>query len=130
MGLTTWKDAPQGKILKRDLGIAKNYLNEKEISRLNRLVTMFIDYAELMAEDGVAMSMLDWLSETDNFLHNNRRRVLEGRGHVSHDDALKKAAGVYEQFRIRQDQDYISHFDKETSKYLTGRTKPEDEDNE
>jgi hypothetical protein len=130
MGLTTWKDAPQGKILKRDIGIAKNYLNEKEISRLNRLVTMFIDYAELMAEDGVAMSMQDWLSETDNFLHNNRRRVLEDRGHVSHDDALKKATGVYEQFRIRQDQDYISHFDKEISKYLTGMTKPEDEGND
>lgn len=54
MGLTTWKDAPKGKILKRDIGVAKNYLNEKEISRLNRLVTMFIDYAELMAEDGIA----------------------------------------------------------------------------
>jgi hypothetical protein len=90
MGLTTWKDAPQGKILKRDIGIAKNYLKKKEISRLNRLVTMFIDYAELMAEDGVAMSMQDWLNETDNFLGNNRRRILEGKGHVSHDDAMKK----------------------------------------
>lgn len=71
MGLTTWKDAPKGKILKRDISVAKNYLNEKEISRLNRLVTMFIDYAELMAEDGIAMSMQDWLNETDNFLNNN-----------------------------------------------------------
>jgi hypothetical protein len=59
MGLTTWKNAPKGKILKRDIGIAKNYLNEKEMSRLNRLVTMFIDYAELMAEDGIAMNMQD-----------------------------------------------------------------------
>lgn len=67
MGLTTWKDAPEGKILKRDIGIAKNYLNEKELTRLNRLVTMFIDYAELMAEDGVLMSMQDWeyVSEFD-----------------------------------------------------------------
>jgi hypothetical protein len=120
MGLTTWKDAPQGKILKRDIGIAKNYLNEKEISRLNRLVTMFIDYAELMAEDGVAMSMHDWLGETDNFLNNNRRRVLPGKGRVSHDEAIKKATEVYEQFRIRQDRDYISNFDVEMSKYLTG----------
>ena len=120
MGLTTWKDAPDGKILKRDITIAKNYLNEKELSRLNRIVTMFIDYAELMAEDGMLMSMEDWLGETDNFLTNNRRRVLEGKGNVSHDDAVKKAAGVYEQFRIRQDEKYISEFDRNMVKYLKG----------
>lgn len=130
MGLTTWKDAPQGKIFKRDIGIAKNYLNEKEISRLNRLVTMFIDYAELMAEDGVAMSMQDWLNETDNFLGNNRRRILEGKGHVSHDDAMKKATEVYERFRVQQDRDYISNFDKEMSKYLTGAVDPEGGDDD
>jgi hypothetical protein len=129
MGLTTWKDAPHGKILKRDIGIAKNYLNEKEISRLNRLVTMFIDYGELMAEDGIAMSMEDWLDETDNFLHSNRRRLLSDKGHVSHDDAMKKATDTYEQFRVQQDKDYISNFDEEMSKYLTGIVRPEDEDN-
>jgi hypothetical protein len=122
MGLTTWKDAPKGKILKRDIGIAKNYLNEQELSRLNRLVTMFIDFAELMAEDGVAMSMADWLTEADNFLKINRRRVLQGSGHVSHEDALKKATEVYEQFRVIQDRDYISNFDKEMAKYLRGET--------
>lgn len=79
MGLTTWKDAPDGKILKRDIVVAKNYLNEKELSRLNRLVTMFIDYAELMAEDGVLMSMQDWVDQTNQFLSNNRRKVLEGK---------------------------------------------------
>ncbi len=121
MGLTTWKDAPKGKILKRDISVAKNYLNEKEISRLNRLVTMFIDYAELMAEDGIAMSMQDWLNETDNFLNNNRRRVLEGKGRVSHENALKKAVEVYEQFRIQQDRDYISNFDEAMSEYLKGK---------
>ena len=78
MGLTTWKGAPDGKILKSDTLVAKNYLNEKELSRLNRLVTMFIDYAELMAEDEQLMSMQDWLNETDQFLTNNRRKVLEG----------------------------------------------------
>ena len=67
MGLTTWKGAPDGKILKSDTLVAKNYLNEKELSRLNRLVTMFIDYAELMAEDEQLMSMQDWLNETDDF---------------------------------------------------------------
>lgn len=122
MGLTTWKDAPQGKILKRDIGIAKNYLNKKEISRLNRLVTMFIDYAELMAEDGVAMSMQDWLSQTDIFLNNNRRRVLNTKGNVSHEDAMKKAIAVYEQFRIQQDKDYVSNFDKEMAIYLSGHS--------
>ena len=120
MGLTTWKDAPSGKILKRDITVAKNYLNEKELSRLNRIVTMFIDYAELMAEDGVLMSMNDWLGETDNFLTNNRRRVLEGKGNVSHDDAMKKAADIYEQFRVRQDEKYISEFDRDMEKYLKG----------
>jgi hypothetical protein len=121
MGLTTWKDAPDGKILKRDIVIAKNYLNEQELSRLNRLVTMFIDFAELMAEDGIAMSMKDWLAETDNFLKNNRRRVLPGKGRVSHDDSMQKATEVYERFRIKQDEDYISEFDRDMAKYLTGR---------
>ena len=120
MGLTTWKAAPDGKIIKRDVVIAKNYLNEKELSRLNRIVTMFIDYAELMAEDEVPMSMADWLRETDNFLLNNRRKVLEGKGTVSHEDAVKKAEDIYEQFRVQQDRDYISQFDIEMSKYLKG----------
>ena len=120
MGLTTWKDAPHGKIFKKDVVTAKNYLNEKELFRLNRLVTMFIDYAELMAEDGVAMGMQDWLNETDNFLKNNRRRVLHGKGHVSHEGAIKKVGEIYEQFRVRQDMDYISEFDRDMAKYLKG----------
>lgn len=73
MELTTWKDAPDGKILKRDVIVAKNYLNETEIKKLNCLVTMFIGYAELMAEDKELMSMQDWLNKTDNFLKNYRR---------------------------------------------------------
>ena len=127
MGLTTWKDAPDGKILKRDVVIAKNYLNEKEISRLNRLVTMFIDYAELMAEDGIAMSMRDWVDETDNFLSNNRRNVLKGKGYISHDDAMQKAGEIYEQFRIKQDKDYISEFDRNMARYLKGSLSDEKE---
>jgi len=122
MGLTTWKAAPDGKIIKSDVVIAKNYLNEKEISRLNRIVTMFIDYAELMAEDEVLMSMADWLKETDNFLTNNRRRVLEGKGRVSHEDAVKKAEDVYAQFRVKQDEAYISEFDRDMAKYLKGNS--------
>ena len=120
MGLTTWKDAPDGKVLKRDIGIAKNYLNEKELSRLNRLVTMFIDYAELMAEDEILMSMQDWVEQTDQFLVNNRREVLDGKGKISHETAMKKAEKEYEAFRVKQDKEYISEFDREVEKYLKG----------
>ena len=120
MGLTTWKDAPDGKVLKRDIGIAKNYLNEKELSRLNRLVTMFIDYAELMAEDEILMSMQDWVEQTNQFLMNNRRKVLAGKGKVSHDVAIEKANKEYEVFRVKQDREYVSEFDREVEKYLKG----------
>ncbi len=112
MGLTTWKGAPDGKILKSDTLVAKNYLNEKELSRLNRLVTMFIDYAELMAEDEQLMSMEDWLHETDRFLTNNRRKVLEGKGHISREAAVKKVSDIYAQFR------------KETGRRLHLRLRP------
>jgi Virulence protein len=120
MGLATWKGAPNGKILKSDALIAKNYLNEKELQRLNRLVTMFIDYAELMAEDAQPMSMENWLHETDRFLQNNRRNVLQDKGHISHDDAVKKVGAVYTEFRKKQDAEYTSEFDRETAKYLKG----------
>lgn len=120
MGLTTWKGAPDGKILKSDTLVAKNYLNQKELSRLNRLVTMFIDYAELMAEDEQLMSMQDWLKETDRFLTNNRRQVLDGKGRISREAAAKKVSSIYEEFRKRQDADYISEFDRQTEKYLKG----------
>ncbi len=120
MGLTTWKGAPDGKILKSDTLIAKNYLNEKELALLNRLVTMFIDYAELMAEEEQPMSMKDWLAETDRFLTYNRRRVLDGKGKISREAAEKKVGDIYAQFRKKQDADYISEFDRQTAKYLRG----------
>lgn len=120
MGLTTWWGAPDGKILKSDTLIAKNYLNEKELALLNRLVTMFIDYAELMAEEEQPMSMKDWLAETDRFLTYNRRRVLDGKGKISREAAEKKVGDIYAQFRKKQDADYISEFDRQTAKYLRG----------
>ena len=120
MGLTTWKGAPDGKILKSDTLVAKNYLNEKELSRLNRLVSMFIDYAELMAEDEQLMSMQDWLNETDRFLENNRRKVLDGKGHISREAAAKKVGAIYDEFRKKQDLEYISDFDRQMAKYLKG----------
>lgn len=90
------------------------------MSRLNRLVTMLIDYAELMAEDEVLMSMQDWVDQTNRFLSNNRRKVLEGKGRISHEQAVEKAAKEYDIFRVRQDQEYISEFDKQTEKYFKG----------
>ena len=108
------------KILKSDTLVAKNYLNEKELSRLNRLVTMFIDYAELMAEDEQLMSMQDWLNETDRFLTNNRRKVLDGKGRISREAATKKVGAIYDEFRKKQDAEYISEFDRQTEKYLKG----------
>ena len=90
------------------------------MSRLNRLVTLFIDYAELMAEDEVLMSMQDWVDQTNRFLSNNRRKVLEGKGRISHEQAIEKAAKEYDIFRVRQDQEYISEFDKQTEKYFKG----------
>lgn len=124
MGLTTWKGAPDGKILKSDTLVAKNYLNKKELGRLNRLVTMFIDYAELMAEDQQLMSMQDWLEETDRFLTNNRRKVLEGKGRISHDAAVKRVSGIYAEFRKQQDAAYISEFDRAMERYLKGGDEP------
>ena len=120
MGLTTWKGAPDGKILKSDTLVAKNYLNEKELAHLNRLVTMFIDYAELMAEDEQLMSMQDWLDETDRFLTNNRRKVLDSKGRISREAAAMKVGAIYEEFRKKQDAEYISEFDREMAKYLKG----------
>ncbi len=114
MGLTNWKNSPEGKIYKSDVTIAKNYLNEKEISRLNRLVTMFIDYAELQAEDGNLMRMQDCIDAVNMFLQSTRQQILDSKGKISHDQAVEKALGEYEIFRIIQDREYISEFDRQT----------------
>ena len=114
MGLTNWKNSPDGKIYKSDVVIAKNYLNEKEISRLNRLVTMFIDYAELQAEDGILMKMQDCVDAVNSFLQGNRQKILETKGKISHEQAIEKAHKEYEIFRVIQDREYISEFDRQT----------------
>ena len=116
MGLTSWKNSPNGKIYKSDVTIAKNYLNEKEISRLNRLVTMFIDYAELQAEDGNLMKMQDCVDAVNMFLQSNRQEVLESKGKISHEQAIEKAHHEYEIFRVIQDREYISEFDRQTKR--------------
>ena len=117
MGLTTFAG---NQPTLREATIAKNYLNEKELSRMNRLVNMFIDHAELMAEDEIPMSMNDWLTETDVFLKSSRRNVLQDKGKISHQDAVGKVSAIYDEFRKRQDANYISEFDREMQKYLKG----------
>ena len=89
-------------------------------NKFKLLVTMFIDYAELMAEDEVLMSMKDWVDQTNQFLSNNRRNVLEDKGKISHEQAIEKAAKEYDIFRVRQDHAYVSEFDKQTEKYFKG----------
>jgi len=120
MGLTNWRNSPDGKILKSDAKIAKNYLNEKELDRLNRLVTMFIDYAEFQALNETLMTMSDWLKLTDTFLAFNKQQILDNAGRISHELAMAKAESEFEKFRVNQDKQYISEFDKEFERYLKG----------
>ena len=120
MGLTNWKASPAGKIMKSDITVAKNYLNEKELDRLNRIVTMYIDYAEFQALNEQIMTMKDWLDITDEFLKYNRQEVLKDAGKISHEAAITKAQSEYERCREKQDKEYISNFDKAMKKYLKG----------
>jgi hypothetical protein len=122
MGLTTWKNAPHGKILKSDVLIAKNYLNEKEIKELERIVTMFLDYAENQAERHVIMHMQDWVNRLDAFLEFNEYDILHDPGKVSHEVAVRLAQEEYKRFRVDQDRDYVSDFEK-AAKRLTGKKK-------
>lgn len=119
MGLTTWKNAPQGKILKSDIGTAKNYLHEKEIKELERIVTMYLDFAELQAERQIPMKMADWITRLDAFLQFNEYQILKDAGKVSHEVAMKLAEKEYEKFRVVQDQHFESDFEKEVKKLST-----------
>jgi hypothetical protein len=116
MGLTNWKHSPKGKILKSDISIAKNYLNESEISELNRIVGMYLDYAENQAKKQNPMSMVDWISKLDGFLKFNEYNVLKNSGKISHDIAIQLAEVEFEKYRVIQDKNYISDFDNEIKK--------------
>lgn len=113
MGLTTWKNSPDGKILKSDTEIAKNYLSEKEIRELNRLVELYLNFAELQAERNISTKMKEWVEILDSFLKLNRYELLNNSGSISHNQAMSKAETEYQKFRIIQDQKFISDFDKE-----------------
>jgi hypothetical protein len=118
MGLTTWKNAPSGKVLKSDVGIAKNYLEEPELKELNRIVSMYLDYAENQAARQKPMKMSDWIEKLDAFLKFNDYEVLQNAGSVSAEVAKSLAEKEYEKFRVAQDQRYESDFDREVKKML------------
>ena len=112
MGLTTWKSAPDGKIQKYDVSIAKNYLDEKEIDFLNRLVSLYLDFAEIQAENQIPMTMEDWAKRLDSFIEFNGRELLIGSGKISAEKAKLHAETQFEQYRIVQDRLFTSDFDE------------------
>lgn len=112
MGLTTWENAPNGKILKTDVTVAKNYLSEQEMHYLERIVSLYLDYAELQAERKIPMSMEDWAKRLDGFLEFNGNELLTGPGKISAEQAKLHAETEYEKYRIIQDRLYESDFDR------------------
>lgn len=123
MGLTVWKNAPKGEIRETDVVIAKNYLNEKELDYLNRIVTMYLDYAEIQAQRGILMKMKDWVEKLDAFLKFNEREILTNAGKISYEIAQALALEEYEKYRVKQDKDYVSDFDREVKKLLEAKKK-------
>jgi hypothetical protein len=122
MGLTTWKNAPDGKILKSDVTIAKNYLTETEIKGLERVVTMFLDYADNQAARQIPMKMQDWVQKLDAFLLFNEYEILDDVGRVSHEVAKRLAEEEYERFRVVQDRSFESDFERATQRLKKGKS--------
>ena len=118
MGLTNWKNSPDGLIYKYDVSIAKNYLNEEELNKLNDLTNMFLVFAEAEAKERHIMTMQDWIDATDDLLKFRRKSVLKKSGNISHNEAVEKAESEYEKYRVIQDQKYISSMDELYNKYL------------
>jgi hypothetical protein len=121
MGLISWKNSPKGAVRETDVVIAKNYLNGKELDFLNRIVTMYLDYAEMQAKRGILMKMRDWVEKLDAFLKFNEHDILMNAGKVSHEIAEALALKEYEKFRVKQDKTYISDFDREVKKLLESK---------
>ena len=118
MGLTSWKNSPDGLIYKYDVSIAKNYLNEEEMKNLKDLTNLFLVFAEDEANQRHVMTMKDWINATDDLLKFRRKEILNNSGSISHKEAVEKAYEEYEKFRIIQDQKYISSMDEFYNKYL------------
>ena len=123
MGLTTWKNSPDGKIQKTDIGVAKNYLQKDEIDELNRIVGMYLDYAENQAKRQIPMKMTDWVDKLDAFLQFNDYKVLKDAGKIRHSVAMKLADKQWEEFRIKQDQNFESDFDKTVAQLANKKKK-------
>lgn len=112
MGLHSWENAPEGKIIKADVSIVKNYLNEEEMRYLERVVSLYLDFAELQAERKIPMSMEDWAKRLDGFLEFNGNELLIGAGKISAEKAKLHAETEFEKYRIIQDRLFVSDFDK------------------
>jgi hypothetical protein len=128
MGLTNWKNAPAGKILKSDVSTAKNYLIEREITELERIVSMYLDYAENQAARQIPMKMSDWVARLDAFLRFNEYEVLGNAGSVSAEVAKQLAEGRYERFRVTQDRTFESDFDREVKRISSADRRANTED--
>jgi hypothetical protein len=125
LGLNTWKNAPKGTIRKDDVIIAKNYLNEKELDALNRLVTMYLDYAEMQITKGIVMYMKNWVDKLDAFLKFNERDILQDNGKISHEVALALAEKEFEKYRVIQDKRLETDFDRSVKKLLSNKEEKE-----
>jgi hypothetical protein len=121
MGLTTWKNAPEGRIRKLDVSIAKNYLDESELNSLNRIVSMYLDYAEMQANNRNVMHMKDWVEKLDAFLKFNEKDILDNSGSVSAEIAQSFAESEFEKYRTIQDAHLESDFDRHVKKLLDGK---------
>ena len=118
MGLTNWKNSPDGKIMKYDISITKNYLEKEELDKLNDLTNLFLDVAESEAKEQRLMTMKDWIEVADDLLKYRKKKVLSDSGKISHRQAMEKAENEYEKFRIKQDKEYISSMDEMYKRYL------------
>ena len=118
IGLTSWRKGPEGKIMPSDVTVAKNYLNKPELDHLNRIVTMYLDYAELQAVRNKPMYMKGWIEKLNAFLQFSEYEILTNAGSISHEVALALAAREYEKYRVVQDREYVSDFDKEVKRLM------------
>ena len=128
MGLATWKNAPKGKILKSDVSVAKNYLIEREIKELERIVSMYLDYAENQAARQIPMKMADWVAKLDAFLQFNEYEVLANAGKVSAEVAKRLAEVQYDKFRVCQDREFESDFEAEVKRIESKRPRKRKEE--
>jgi len=128
MGLKSWKNAPDGKIVKTDVSVAKNYLEKEEISELNEIVTMYLDYATRQARRHIPMTMVDWASKLDAFLQFNDAEILQDKGKVTAEVAKAFAESEFEKYRVIQDKNYQSDFDRIFEEVISDKEKQDDKE--